>query len=81
MLAGSISSLTAMTIFPQLDCNVAVPCSARQTSLRGVPSSSCTEDDGAQVGQPLVHHHAARALDPQALAQVASERAARRRPS
>jgi hypothetical protein len=36
MLAGSTSSLTAMTIFPQLDCKVAVPCSARHTSLRGV---------------------------------------------
>jgi hypothetical protein len=49
MLAGSMSSLTAMTILPQLDCKVAAPWSARQTSLRGVPSASCTKMTGRRL--------------------------------
>ena len=31
------------------------------------------EDDGAKIGQPLVHHHATHALDPEAIAQVAQK--------
>jgi hypothetical protein len=63
MLAGSMSSLTAMTILPQLDCSWEAPDLAAQGCVLKLH-----EDDGAQIGQPLVHHHAADALDPHALA-------------
>ena len=68
-----MSSLTAMTILPQLDCRVAAPCERAPDLAARRSVRQLHEDDGPQVGQPLVHHHATHALDPQPLAQVAQE--------
>ncbi len=41
-VGGSMSSLTAMQILPQSASSVEAPCSARQTSVRGMPCANCT---------------------------------------
>ena len=68
-----MSSLTAMTILPQFDCRVEAPFSPRQTSVRGVLGGELQEDHRPQVGQPLVHHHAADALDAELRLEVREE--------
>ena len=45
-----MSSLTAMTILPQLDCRVAAPCSPRRLGARRV-LGVLQEDHRPQVGQ------------------------------
>ena len=63
MLAGSMSSLTAMTILPQFDCSVAAPLQPAPDLGARRTGGELQEDHRPQIGQPLVHDDAADALD------------------
>ena len=73
MLAGSMSSLTAMTILPQLDCSVAAPCRPRHTSVRGVLAANCRKITGRRLVSRSCIDHAADALHAEVLLEVREE--------
>ena len=47
--SGSMSWLTAITIFPQSARQAAAPCMPRHTSVRGAPLANCTKMTGRKL--------------------------------